>query len=263
MATIERAIPVGGASLNFKVVGGTAEPVNPKENTIWVNTDAEITGWAFAAGEPADPVHGSVWIKTIADGSVAFNALKKNAINVCPIGASQWQTDGWVDREAKIYQGGKWVDWVTYLFEPGMNPTLTALAWKSRADQNNVTVPTVRVESDAIEISLVHPSGGYTGVAYFDRKNLSGASKIVAKYTISHALLGDDQCSTGLLVWQAVNIGYYVETAVARAGVPVDTLSGTLTVDVSELSGEYYIGFGIRGSSAYTPTLKITSLTIE
>lgn len=42
----------GGAPLNFKVVGGTSAPSNPKENTIWVNTDSAITGWHFGAEEP-------------------------------------------------------------------------------------------------------------------------------------------------------------------------------------------------------------------
>lgn len=42
----------GGSELNFSIVGGTAQPTNPKENTIWVNTDAEITGWHFCAKEP-------------------------------------------------------------------------------------------------------------------------------------------------------------------------------------------------------------------
>lgn len=43
----------GGASpLNFKVVGGTSAPSNPKENTIWVNTDQKITSWHFGANEP-------------------------------------------------------------------------------------------------------------------------------------------------------------------------------------------------------------------
>jgi hypothetical protein len=43
----------GGGSnpLNFKVVGGTSEPANPKENTIWINTDENITDWAFSADE--------------------------------------------------------------------------------------------------------------------------------------------------------------------------------------------------------------------
>lgn len=41
-----------GAPLNFKVVGGTTEPTNPKENMIWVNTDQKITEWAFAVENP-------------------------------------------------------------------------------------------------------------------------------------------------------------------------------------------------------------------
>ena len=42
----------GGAGLNFKVVGGTTQPSNPKENTIWVETDTKIAGWNFSATEP-------------------------------------------------------------------------------------------------------------------------------------------------------------------------------------------------------------------
>ena len=37
------------ANLNFKVVGGTTKPTSPKENTIWINTDTEISNWFFAA----------------------------------------------------------------------------------------------------------------------------------------------------------------------------------------------------------------------
>ena len=42
----------GGTPLNFKVVGGTSAPSNPKENTIWVNTSTAITSWDFSATEP-------------------------------------------------------------------------------------------------------------------------------------------------------------------------------------------------------------------
>lgn len=38
-----------GNNLNFKIVNGTTKPVNPKENTIWVNTDIEIPNWMFSA----------------------------------------------------------------------------------------------------------------------------------------------------------------------------------------------------------------------
>ena len=38
---------MSGRKLNFEIVGGTTEPSNPAENTIWVNTDTEITSWFF------------------------------------------------------------------------------------------------------------------------------------------------------------------------------------------------------------------------
>lgn len=45
----------GGDSLNYKVVGGTAAPADPRENTIWVNTNVPIPAWRFA---PEDYVDG-------------------------------------------------------------------------------------------------------------------------------------------------------------------------------------------------------------
>ena len=42
----------GGDNLNFKIVGGTTQPSNPKENTMWVNTGYRIHAWDFGAAEP-------------------------------------------------------------------------------------------------------------------------------------------------------------------------------------------------------------------
>ena len=46
-------IPVAsGTSLNFRVVGGTAQPASPKENDIWVNTSTAIHHYDFSAEQP-------------------------------------------------------------------------------------------------------------------------------------------------------------------------------------------------------------------
>lgn len=42
----------GSNPLNFKVVGGTSAHSSPKANTIWVNTDQNITKWYFDTEEP-------------------------------------------------------------------------------------------------------------------------------------------------------------------------------------------------------------------
>lgn len=101
----------GGNPLNFRVVGGTAEPANPKENTLWVNTDHKITSWIFSPAEPTEPSEGMVWFFTDTSSAVKFNALKKNGIQVYPLSAKQYVSGAWVDVTAKSCQGGAWTEW--------------------------------------------------------------------------------------------------------------------------------------------------------
>ena len=42
----------GPAGLNFRVIGGTSAPSNPKENDIWVNTSIPVSSWVFSADAP-------------------------------------------------------------------------------------------------------------------------------------------------------------------------------------------------------------------
>lgn len=97
-----------GSPLNFEIVGGTTQPENPKENTIWVNTETEITGWSFSENEPTSPAHGNVWFETNDNGEKEFNALTENEMIISPVAARQYASSGWIDRDAYIYQFGSW-----------------------------------------------------------------------------------------------------------------------------------------------------------
>ena len=71
----------GGVPLNFKIVGGTTEPTNPKENTIWVNTDTAIKGWHFSAddpfiGEVVEDAGAVLW--AISNSLYTYNYSKAN-----------------------------------------------------------------------------------------------------------------------------------------------------------------------------------------
>ena len=48
-----QAITPGGGGLNCKVVGGSSQPVNPRENDLWVKTDSAIHAWSFSAEAPS------------------------------------------------------------------------------------------------------------------------------------------------------------------------------------------------------------------
>ena len=108
----------GLQSLNFEVVGNP-QPENPKENTIWVDTDAEITGWDFRTTQPETAQEGTVWFFTGTSSPAAFNAIKENTVMVYPLSAKQYVDGAWVEREAKIYQNGEWREWVLYLYNKG------------------------------------------------------------------------------------------------------------------------------------------------
>ena len=105
----------GGSNLNFKVVGGTAEPGSPKENTIWVVTDAAISKWHFRAeANPswAEP-EGTVFITSSTDtANIYINAIKNankgNMILLHLLGCIQYSSGAWRRREAYIYQNGAW-----------------------------------------------------------------------------------------------------------------------------------------------------------
>jgi hypothetical protein len=110
----------GGGGLNFRVIGGTTAPSNPKENDIWVNTDEKITSYTISATAPETPIPGMVWITPGASGDAFVVVTKKNPINVYPISAKQYVSSKWEDVVAKNYQDGEWVDWWSgELYEPG------------------------------------------------------------------------------------------------------------------------------------------------
>lgn len=106
--------------LNFRVVDGTTAPENTTGTVIWVNTDQKITGWYFSAAQPENMKVGEVWFPTGTASSISFNALKKNNITVYPIYAKQYVSGTLVDKEVKISQDGKWIDWGLNIFKEGV-----------------------------------------------------------------------------------------------------------------------------------------------
>lgn len=105
-----KAIPLNGAGLNFKVVGGTTEPTNPKENTIWVNTTTAISKWSLDKREPTSPIDGQIWIQIgNVDGDISFNALKKNKIDVQVYAVYQLIDSEWMPKIAYIYTDNEFI----------------------------------------------------------------------------------------------------------------------------------------------------------
>jgi len=113
MTAIARQLSLSGIEINFDVVGGTTEPTNPLENTVWINTNTSILGYHMCDVVPTwDASEGIVDFlfspsNSSADGQI--NLLKTNEVSIKIISCYQYTNGEWVEREFKIYQNGEWV----------------------------------------------------------------------------------------------------------------------------------------------------------
>lgn len=122
----------GGASLNFKVVGGTSQPSSPKENTIWVNTSTAISRWVISITQPSSPVAGMVWIVMGTDYAASISALIGNDnITLSTVKVYQYISNEWTGVNAKVYQSGSWIDlkYREYLYKSGVDNTSITGGW--------------------------------------------------------------------------------------------------------------------------------------
>lgn len=250
---------IGGGShagLNFKIVGGTSQPTNPEENMIWVNTDQKITSWIFSATEPAAPEEGMVWVVSGTASTVEFNALKKNGIQTYPLDAKQYVSGAWVSKTAKSYQDGVWKDWAIILYEPGNQHTDITGGWNNSArwfstSGGSYTLGSYTLNSDGLTISL---SGKQDVFVYAKNKiDLTDVRKI--EFTVTDVSLeGADR--TYLAVCTAVG-SETMNNAVAKSYIAE---AGTFSLDVSSLSGAFYIGFS---NTVYNQTKKYTVTSVK
>lgn len=229
----------GGASLNFKVVSGTTAPSNPSENTIWVNTDKEITGYYFSATQPKNMVEGEVWILTGTFSPVEFNAMKKNGIQVYPCSAKQYVSGAWKDVTSKSYQNGAWRDWWNgELYQVGQTT-----GWSTKnliLTNNNVCDGGGTIDYESSRMTLTGPSNGHGTTFYYDTKvDLTKYTKL----TLTGYFVGS---AYNLCVWtdfgtyETDNRVAYISGYDSTSNVPTE-----YTLNVSALSGKHYIGFVI------------------
>lgn len=205
----------GASSLNYKVVGGTSAPANPRENTIWVNTSKEITDHVFSSEEPA-MVEGRVWFLSGTVSVVAFNVLKKNVAMVYPTSAKHCISGAWVDVDFQAYLGGAWKEPFAYLFADGNEFVAITGGWTNNA-----------VSGDALSIS-------YAAEQEYDTR--ISTSTVNAVDLTPYKLL-------------TVKVASYLESFTVNIkdaeGVVAATVSaaaaGDVLLDISSLNGSYYV----------------------
>lgn len=216
----------GGTSLNFKVIGNP-QPETAKDNTIWVDTDVKITGWNFNAAQPETAEEGMVWFTTSTSSTAPFNALKKNGIMVYPMSAKQYINGAWVNKTAKTYQGGKWVDWVVYVV-----PSNTFTWFSNNTVRGNVT----KNSDNSVTVNCT--STNYYVMAFTNQTfDLTGFNKMIVTYTSTS---GYTMAAIGVATSTSGTEAY--NEFIAYAKVNKTSTPVTATINISNINRPVYFG---------------------
>ena len=224
----------GGASLNYKVVGGTSQPTSPKENTIWVNTSISITSHIFSATQPETPSEGMVWFKTGGTSGAPFNALKKNSIMVYVDGCSQYINGSWVAKNAQIYQNG-WKTLATstiILFDGENDVTATSGGWSKWKGSGSIKIEsgTIKMTAPAAQASRSNGTFGHETAV-----DLTGYTTVTV--------------TTNTIPTNSDNRSYVAVYDANKEKLASETLkknTTTTTLDISNVTGACYVGFYVE-----------------
>lgn len=207
----------GGAALNFRVLAYATEEellaATPNENAIGIITDTPIKSWLFSATEPSPAEPGMVWISTGNSSAAAFNALKKNGIQVYPLLAKQYVGGAWVDKTAKIYQGGEWEQLLTelYLYNNGDQCTDVTGGWELDWTGSSG----ILVKDTGTALSVDSANSNYSCALTKKEIDLTPFSKLYyvvqqSNFSYSHALIGvctgkNDNCTLNFVASKALS----------------------------------------------------------
>lgn len=236
-AFISRRGGGSGGGLNFKVICNP-QPSTAKENTIWVDTD-KINNYYFSATQPDNMVEYDVWFYIGTSSTVAFNALKKNGIEIYPISAKQKLDGVLVDKTVKSYKSGEWVEWVTWIYNKGDQCTDVTGGWSVVSEDNSYWTNGV-VEYNDNHIRLYNSTSKRISMtATNDKIDLSKVNEVCINV---ESLTGSNQAELGLIASteRKSDASFDISFATAVTSV-IAPYTGTLILDVSALSGEYYI----------------------
>lgn len=238
----------GGGGLNLKVVGGTTQPTNPRENTIWINTNIPITGYFLSHTQPNTQIEGLIWLKT-ANTGVEINVGKKNPIVLYL-------------STAKLYTGGKWISvngfvhvnavWNQFAMEGLMVFDRTMQEY---ADINR-NILAVRDEEyisrkDADPYIQMTISGSSAITRGYQWKNPVDVTNYITMEVVGYSTKAINQA--GL----SPNLNESRNEIVSAAHQTFGTERSTMKIDISSLTGNMYVGFSLKkgGGSVYVESV--------
>lgn len=264
------------SDLNFKVYTVEAKPTVPgAENDIAIISPVPMTNWFMSPEKPSGIPRndGDVWIQYSVSGNTK-NILKQNALVIATISAWQYVNGSWVDREAVSCQNGEWVEWLSYLIKDGDITDFangfggfTTRGLGLSSSNPKAKSPTATITDDYLKLYLDSTDSSYYGGAYYLAQKIDLTNKKTIEADVEFT--GAATVDTSLRVW--TDFGSYSNDNVVRCEyVNHSQVGGTetgrsvLKINVSDLSGEHYIGLYLlappKGNTANTSKVYYLSI---
>lgn len=244
-----------GGGLDFRVVGGTTQPASPRENTLWVNTANDITGYAIGAEVPASPSEGFVWIMTRDGTKSRFSVSSRKEVMVYPAGAYQFISNVWTVKALWLYQNSAWEQVIFYLYKAGEVFEPMTGGWKvvnqsgGRGELREDMVY-LGYTGSSNRVSVLYPIGGidftnFTTLHIDFQVNSVGSNTGTIGFFYGVGTDNTNTSATGAFL-----SGYGSQTT---------TMSRTVkTIDVSAVSGTYYVKVSASVANGYVHNIWLT-----
>lgn len=243
-------------STNYELIGGTIEPESPNINTLWVNTPHPITGHVFSHTLPDDPYEGLLCIVTgVNEHSDSFSVSKLRDVIVYPMKAEQYIDNKWQSVLIKRYtEEGYITVWTGDLLYSAVTGGIELNA----ADANNSQI---RLSGNTISINPTQSTILYGRVNVKNYIDLTGWNSIKTEVRLSGSVTTAN-CTLSISRYEGT-----ANTTIASKSVVISPDIGyqaTITLDISEITGEHRINLTVSNKQATSSSFAVTinSLTL-
>lgn len=192
-------------------------------------------------------VDGDIWIfEDAASFDAEFSTLEVYGLQIYLLSARQYINGAWKKVSAKIYRNGAWVDCVSNLYNKGKTDhVVNTKAMRSTASSSITAAnPTIGINQTNFW-GYIKPdsTGGRAGIVYISPKvDLTRASTLhvegtfASDYNASFPYVG---------LWSEFGTNAQENRVAFKSACSAtnEEVTKTVSIDVSGISGKYYIGF--------------------
>ena len=186
--------------------------------------------------------------------------------------AKQYVHDVWDDKVSKIYQGGAWADWWNgELYTSGNEyPAVTGgwygKPWLVSGNAGPVAAETINIEStdSYIRMSFDPSKTRRSGVLLATKKiDLTNYNQLTFSGFISqNGYSGNYKANGYVLIFDSIGYDYYNGNSVKSAPVSNTGVSALSPIDISDLSGGYYICVSLYNYDAASAFVQMDSMVL-